>query len=81
MVDAIALGRRIYDNLKKAIRYIISIHIPIIMIVSLPVLLNWKFSEIFTPVHVIFLELIMGPHVQLFLRMNLQNLGSCNVSR
>ena len=61
MVDAIALGRRIYDNLKKAIRYIISIHIPIIMIVSLPVLLNWKFSEIFTPVHVIFLELIMGP--------------------
>ena len=61
MVDAIALGRRIYDNLKNAIRYIISIHIPIIMIVSLPVLLNWKFSEIFTPVHVIFLELIMGP--------------------
>ena len=61
MIEAIALGRKIYDNLKKAIRYIISIHIPIIMIVSLPVLLYWKFSEIFTPVHVIFLELIMGP--------------------
>jgi Ca2+-transporting ATPase len=61
MVDAIALGRKIYDNLKKAIRYIISIHIPIIMIVSVPVLFSWEFSAIFTPVHVIFLELIMGP--------------------
>ena len=35
MVDAIALGRRIYENLKKAIRYIISIHIPVILIVAL----------------------------------------------
>jgi Ca2+-transporting ATPase len=61
MIEAISLGRKIYDNLKKAIRYIISIHIPIIMIVSLPVLLYWKFSVVFTPVHVIFLELIMGP--------------------
>ena len=61
MLEAIALGRKIYSNLKKAIRYIISIHVPIIMIVSLPVLLYWKISEIFTPVHVIFLELIMGP--------------------
>lgn len=61
MIEAIALGRRIYDNLKKAIRYIISIHIPIIMIVSVPVLMYWKFAGIFTPVHVIFLELIMSP--------------------
>ncbi|MBK8053393.1 MAG: cation-translocating P-type ATPase [Saprospiraceae bacterium] len=61
MVDAIALGRRIYENLKKAIRYIISIHIPVILIVALPLFLYWKYSNIFTPVHVIFLELIMGP--------------------
>jgi Ca2+-transporting ATPase len=61
MTEAIALGRKIYDNLKKAIRYIVSIHIPIILIVTIPLLFSWKFSNIFTPIHVIFLELIMGP--------------------
>ncbi len=61
MTDAVALGRRIYDNLKKAIQYIVSIHIPIILIVTLPLLFAWKFANFFSPVHVIFLELIMGP--------------------
>jgi Ca2+-transporting ATPase len=61
MVDAIAIGRRIYENLKKALQYIISIHIPIILIVTVPLLLFWKYTNIFSPVHVIFLELIMGP--------------------
>lgn len=61
MTDAVALGRKIYDNLRKAIRYIVSIHIPIILIVTLPVVLFWRFNNIFSPVHVIFLELIMGP--------------------
>ena len=61
MTDAIALGRKIYDNLKKAIQYIVSIHIPIILIVVIPIMLHWKFSNLFSPVHVIFLELIMGP--------------------
>ena len=61
MVDAVAQGRRIYGNLKKAIQYIISIHIPIILTVALPLLLGWIYPNIFTPVHVIFLELLMGP--------------------
>jgi Ca2+-transporting ATPase len=61
MTDAVALGRKIYDNLKKAIQYIVSIHIPIILIVTLPLLFAWKFVNFFSPVHVIFLELIMGP--------------------
>ena len=61
MTDAVALGRKIYSNLKKAIQYIVSIHIPIILIVALPLLLSWHFTNIFSPVHVIFLELIMGP--------------------
>lgn len=61
MADAIAQGRRIYANLKKAVQYIISIHIPIILTVSLPLLLGWIYPNIFTPVHVIFLELLMGP--------------------
>ncbi|MGZ3756970.1 MAG: cation-translocating P-type ATPase [Mucilaginibacter sp.] len=61
MVDAVAMGRRIYTNLKKAIQYIISIHIPIILTVFIPLLLGWVYPNIFTPVHIIFLELIMGP--------------------
>ncbi len=61
MVDAIAMGRRIYTNLKKAIRYIISIHIPIILTVLVPLALGWIYPNIFSPVHVIFFELIMGP--------------------
>ncbi len=61
MVKAVESGRGIYSNLKKAIRYIITIHIPLIFVVTIPVLLAWKFPNLFSPVHVIFLELIMGP--------------------
>lgn len=61
MTAAIAMGRKIYINLKKAIQYIISIHIPIVLIVFIPVFLDWKYPSIFSPIHIIFLELIMGP--------------------
>lgn len=61
MVDAVAMGRKIYANLKKAIQYIISIHIPIILTVLIPLALNWVYPIVFSPVHIIFLELIMGP--------------------
>lgn len=61
LITGIEAGRRIYSNLKKAIQYIISIHIPIILTVSIPLFLGWAYPFIFTPVHVIFLELIMGP--------------------
>jgi len=61
MIDAVAMGRKIYTNLKKAIQYIISIHIPIIFTVFVPLALGWKFPNIFSPIHIIFLELIMGP--------------------
>ena len=61
MVDAVAMGRRIYTNLKKAIQYIISIHIPIILTVFIPLILGWIYPNIFSPVHIIFLELVMGP--------------------
>jgi len=61
MVDAVAVGRRIYANLKKAIRYIVSIHIPIILTVFIPLVLGWIYPNILSPVHIIFLELVMGP--------------------
>ena len=66
ITDAVLQGRKIYNNLKKAIRYIISIHIPIIVTASLPLLLGWRYPNIFTPIHVIFLELIMGPTCSIF---------------
>ena len=61
MTEAIAMGRKIYINLKKAIQYIISIHIPLILIVFIPLALGWIYPNIFSPVHIIFLEIIMGP--------------------
>src|SRR5699024_9077724 len=49
LIVGIAAGRRIYANIKKAIQYIISIHIPIILTVSLPLFLGWIYPTIFTP--------------------------------
>jgi len=66
VTEAIRQGRKIYHNLKKAIRYIISIHVPIMLIASLPLLLGWRYPNIFTPIHIIFLELIMGPTCSIF---------------
>jgi P-type Ca2+ transporter type 2C len=66
MVTAIREGRKIFSNFKKALRYIISIHIPIILTASLPVVFGWAYPNIFTPVHIIFLELIMGPTCSIF---------------
>jgi Ca2+-transporting ATPase len=61
MVGAIKTGRRIYNNLRKAIRYIISIHLPIILVVLLPLLFGWPYLHMLMPIHVVFLELIMDP--------------------
>ncbi|MFC7670995.1 HAD-IC family P-type ATPase [Hymenobacter humi] len=61
MVTAIAFGRKIYNNLKKAVQYIITIHIPLILTVLVPSLLAWQYAVLLGPVHVIFLELLMGP--------------------
>ncbi|MDD1664889.1 MAG: cation-translocating P-type ATPase, partial [Methanomicrobiales archaeon] len=59
IVAAVRMGRRIYANLKKAMAYIISVHVPIAGISLAPVLLGWPL--ILLPVHVVFLELIIDP--------------------
>jgi Ca2+-transporting ATPase len=59
IVKGVRMGRRIYDNLKKAIAYIFSIHIPIAGMSVLPVLLGWPL--ILLPLHIVFLELIIDP--------------------
>ncbi len=59
IVKAIKSGRRIFDNIKKAMAYILAIHVPIAGISLIPVLLEWPL--IFFPVHVVLLELIIDP--------------------
>jgi Ca2+-transporting ATPase len=59
IVNAIRLGRRIYDNLKKATAYILAVHVPIAGITLVPVLLRWPL--VLLPLHVLFLELIIDP--------------------
>jgi Ca2+-transporting ATPase len=66
MAVAISEGRKTFNNLLKGIRYIISIHIPIILTASLPLLFGWTYPNIFTPIHIIFFELIMGPTCSVF---------------
>ncbi len=61
MVTAIEMGRRIYANLRKAIRYVISIHVPIVLTVVLPLMFGWPYLYMLAPVHVIFMELLMDP--------------------
>jgi Ca2+-transporting ATPase len=59
IVGAIRLGRRIYDNLRKATAYILAIHVPIAGLALLPLLLGLPL--IFWPLHIAFLELIIDP--------------------
>ena len=60
IVAAVRTGRRIFDNLKKAMAYIVSVHVPIAGMSLLPVLLAWK-EPALLPAHIVFLELIIDP--------------------
>ncbi len=59
IIRAVRLGRRIYDNLRKAMTFILAIHIPIAGLSLLP--LVFGLPIIFMPVHIAFLELIINP--------------------
>ncbi len=59
IVAAIRNGRHIFDNLKKAISYIIAVHIPTAGMTILPLLLGLPIGLL--PVHIIFLEMIIDP--------------------
>lgn len=60
IVHAIHSGRRIFDNLQKAMSYILAIHIPIIGLVLLPAMFSWL-PILLTPLHIVFMELIIDP--------------------
>ncbi|MEG2780612.1 MAG: cation-translocating P-type ATPase [Bacteroidales bacterium] len=60
IVGAIKMGRRIFDNLQKALGYIFAIHVPIAGLSLIPVFFA-NFPLILWPVHVVFMELIIDP--------------------
>jgi Ca2+-transporting ATPase len=59
IVTAIRLGRRIYDNLRKAMGFIFAVHVPIAGLALLPLIFG--FPIIFSPIHIAFLEMIIDP--------------------
>ncbi|MDD1749201.1 MAG: cation-translocating P-type ATPase, partial [Methanothrix sp.] len=59
IVQAVRQGRRVFDNIKKAMAYILAIHVPIAGMSLIPVLLGWPL--VLLPVHIVFLELIIDP--------------------
>ncbi len=59
IVQAIRMGRRIFDNLKKAIAYIFAVHVPIAGMSFLPIL--FQLPIVLLPAHIAFLELIIDP--------------------
>jgi len=59
IVKAIRLGRRIFDNIRKALAYIFAVHVPIIGMSLIPVLFGMPL--VLLPVHIVFLELIIDP--------------------
>ena len=59
IVKAIKLGRRIYDNLRKAMGFIFAVHVPIAVLALLPLLFGLPI--LFGPMHIAFLEMIIDP--------------------
>ena len=60
IVEAVKSGRRIFDNIKKAISYIFAVHVPIAGLSLAPVFFS-DWPLILLPVHILFLELIIDP--------------------
>ncbi len=67
IVAAVQMGRRIFDNIKKAMAYIFAIHIPIAGMSLLPVVFQWPL--VLLPVHIVFLELIIDPSCSVVFEM------------
>jgi len=59
IVTAVRLGRRIHDNLTKALAYIVAVHIPIAGLTLFPLLLGWPL--LLGPLHIVFMELVVDP--------------------
>ncbi|MHB8463195.1 MAG: cation-translocating P-type ATPase, partial [Vulcanimicrobiaceae bacterium] len=59
IVAAIQQGRRIFDNITKATRFVFSVHMPIIALALFPALFHWPI--LLLPVHIVVLQLLIDP--------------------
>ena len=59
IVRAIALGRRIYTNIRNAISYLLAVHVPIAAMAFMPLAFGWPLA--FYPVHIVFFEFVIDP--------------------
>lgn len=59
LVTAVRYGRRVFANLRKAIVFVVAVHVPIVGLSFLPVMLGWPL--LLMPVHILFLQLIIDP--------------------
>ena len=59
IVATVRLGRRIYDNLRKAMAYILAVHVPIAGLALIPLLFDLPL--VFWPLHIAFLEMVIDP--------------------
>jgi Ca2+-transporting ATPase len=59
IVRAVRMGRRIYDNVRKAMRFVVAVHVPIAGLALMPLLFG--LPMILTPVHIAVLELLIAP--------------------
>ncbi|HVI96563.1 MAG TPA: cation-translocating P-type ATPase [Anaeromyxobacter sp.] len=59
IVAAVRLGRRIYENLRRAMAYALAVHVPVAGLSLLPLLLGWPIALF--PVHIVFVEMMIDP--------------------
>ncbi len=59
LVSGVREGRKIFDNLQRAVVYLVAVHLPIAALSLIPVILGWPI--LFFPVHIMFLELLVDP--------------------
>jgi Ca2+-transporting ATPase len=67
IVEACRLGRKVYNNISKAVMYVIIVHIPFAGLALLPVLFKWPL--LLYPVHIVFAELLIDPACSIVFEM------------
>lgn len=77
VVAGIRLGRRIFDNMQKAISYVLAIHIPIIGLTLLPAFFS-SLPLLLLPLHIVFMELIIDPICSVAFESEQEELGIMN---
>lgn len=73
IIMAVRMGRRIYDNIRKAMAFIIAVHLPIAGMSLIPVLLQWPLALL--PAHILFLQLVIDPTCSIVFEMEPEEPG------